>query len=119
MPRVLPAAGLVLPFFVIGVVVGVASAAVHATWWGLPLAIAATATTAYVAPAGWRARIPFVLGWAAVVGLLSVPTSEGDYLIAGDVSGYALLGFGVVLVVTGFVTLPPPRRNSSPDASTS
>jgi len=118
-PRVLLAAGVVVPFLVVGLVVGVASAAVHATWWGLPLAIAATATTAYVAPAGWRARVPFALGWAAVVGVLSVPTSEGDYLIAGDVSGYALLGLGVVLVVAGFVTLPQPRRNSSPGPSTS
>jgi hypothetical protein len=113
--RVLLAAGLV----VIGLAVGIASAGVHATWWGLPLALVTTAVTAFALPGGWTRRVPFVLGWAAAVSVLAVPTAEGDLVISGDVSGYALLGFGVMLVVAGFVTLPQPRTNVSREVPTS
>ncbi len=115
MPRVVLAAGLLL----LGLAVGLASVAVHATWWGLPLALTTTAVSAYAAPSGWAGRLPFVLGWAVVVGVLAMPRGEGDFLIAGDVSGYTLLGFGVVLVVAGFVTLPPPRNNAPSDPPSS
>ncbi len=115
MPRVVLAASLLL----LGLAVGLASVAVHPTWWGLPLALVATTVTAYAAPRGWAGRLPFVLGWASVIAVLTMPRSEGDFLIASDVHGYALIGFAVVLVVGGFVTLPPPRNNapSAPSSS--
>jgi hypothetical protein len=115
MLRVALAVGLLI----VGLAVGLASVAVHATWWGLPLALAATALTAYAAPGGWSARLPFVLGWAVVVGALAVPRGEGDFVIAGDVNGYALLGFGLVLVVAGFATLPAPGNNARSGAPSS
>ncbi|MDQ4051503.1 MAG: DUF6113 family protein [Actinomycetota bacterium] len=102
-----------------GLVVGVASVAVHNTWWGLPLALAATAATAYALPGGWTRRAPFVLGWSAVVAALALPRPEGDFVIAGDVNGYVLLGFGLVLLVAGLVTLPPPRPGTPVDTSSS
>jgi hypothetical protein len=106
--RALAAAGLL----VAGLAVGLASVAVHATWWGLPLALVTTAVTAYAARGGWIARLPFVLGWALVVGWLSVPRAEGDFVIASDLSGYVLLGFGLALVVAAVATLPAPRANA-------
>ena len=108
--------GLAVGLLVVGLAVGLASVAVHSLWWGLPLALPATALTAYAAPSGWAGRLPFVLGWAAVVGLLSVPRGEGDFVIAGDVSGYALIGFGVMVVVAAFATLPAPRTSVAPYA---
>ena len=110
---------LTVGLLVLGLAVGLASVAVHSTWWGLPLAVVTTALTAYAAPAGWKTRIPFVLGWAVVVAVLAVPRSEGDFLIASDVPGYALLGFGLVLVVAGFATMPPPRKKGPSDGAPS
>lgn len=104
---------------IVGLAVGLAAVAVHALWWGLPLAVATTALTAYAAPGGWWARLPFALGWAAMVGVLSVPHADGGFLIAGDLNGYVLLGLGVSVLVASFVTLPLPRNNASSDAATS
>ena len=115
MLRIAQAVGLL----VVGLAVGLASVAVHPTWWGLPLALVTTAVTAYAAPGGWTGRLPFVLGWAVVVGALAVPRGEGDFVIADDVSGYALLGFGLMLVVAAFATLPPPRNNAPSGAPSS
>ncbi len=95
--------------FVLGLVVGVGSVALHRFWWGLLLAIAATATTAYALPPGW-ARISFAIGWVAIVGCLAVPLDKGGYVIEGDVRGYSLLGFAVALAVAAMVSLPPLRR---------
>lgn len=110
--RVVLAAGML----VAGLAVGLSSVAVHATWWGLPLALAASGSAAYAAPGGWSARLPFALGWAAVVGWMAVPRGEGDFVIASDVAGYVLLEFGLVLVVAALVTLPSPRTNAGSGA---
>ena len=106
----LVAALVALALLAAGVVVGVASVLVHHSWWGLPLLVAATATTAYALPPGWSTRLPFVAGWALAVARLMSPRAEGDYLVGADVAGYLLLGWGLALVVTGFATLPAPRR---------
>ncbi len=111
--------GLAVGLLVVGLAVGLASVAVHSLWWGLPLALVATALTAYAAPQGWAGRLPFVLGWAVVVAVLAVPRGEGDFLIAGDVHGYALTGFGLMVVVAALVTLPPPRRNAPSESGSS
>jgi hypothetical protein len=96
----------------LGLVVGLSSVALHHYWWGLLLAIAATTTTAYALPPGWWARMPFAFGWVAMVGYLALPRDEGDYVIAADAQGYALLAFAVALPVAAMVTLRPLRRGS-------
>jgi hypothetical protein len=95
---------------VLGVVVGLSSVALHQRWWGLLIAIPATAAEAYALPRGWWARMPFAVGWVAMVGYLALPRDEGDYAIAGDAQGYTLLGFAVALLVAAAVTLQPLRR---------
>jgi hypothetical protein len=105
--NILAAAGT----FVLGVMVGLSSVALHHYWWGLTLAIATTGTTAYALPQG-SARLPFALGWVGIVGYLAFARDQGGYVIAGDLQGYALLGFGVALLVAAMVTLPPLRRGS-------
>jgi hypothetical protein len=97
---------------VLGLVVGLSSAALHQRWWGLLLAILATAAEAYALPSGWWARMPFATGWVAMVGYLANPRNEGDYVIATDPQGYALLAFAVALLVASMVTLRPLRRGS-------
>ena len=96
------AAGLVLA----GALTGVAAVALHQLWWGLLLVFAATLAAVVALPAGWWSRLAFVLGLDAVVGWLTVPTDEGDYLISGDWQGYGLLAFGLVLLVAALATLP-------------
>lgn len=103
--RVLAAAGLLL----LGAVAGVAATAVHALWWGLLLGVAATVATAVAARPGMT-RIAFSAGWVAVVGVLSVPRGEGDYVIGQDLPGYVLLATALALVVTSVATLPARRR---------
>jgi hypothetical protein len=95
---------------VVGAVTGVATVALHDLGWGLALGIAATVLTAIALPPGWWSRLAFAVGWAALVGWLTVPRPEGDYVISQDLPGYVVLGLGVLLLVLGVATLPRPRR---------
>ena len=110
--KLLVAVGLL----VLGVAAGIATVAVHELSWGLPLGVAATAVTVYALPPGWSTRLAFVVGWVAIVGWLTVPRPEGDYLISQDWPGYTVLVLGLVILVAGIATLPRPRR-PEPDAS--
>ncbi len=102
--RVLAALGLVL----VGAATGIATVALHQLPWGFALAAAATLVTAIALPPGWWSRLAFVIGWVAMVGWLTVPRSEGDYLISQDWQGYSVLGIGLILLVFGIATLPRP-----------
>lgn len=102
-----------------GAVVGLAAVALHTIWWGLLLGALATAATVYALPAGWWLRASFGVGWAALVGYLSVPRPEGDYVISADANGYLLLGLAVVVLVVSLATLPrPSTRPASRRADT-
>ncbi|GAA4697722.1 hypothetical protein [Nocardioides conyzicola] len=109
--KLLAAVGLLL----VGAATAVATIAVHELVWGFVLALAATAVTVFALPPGWWSRLAFVAGWVVMVGWLTVPRAEGDYLISQDWQGYGVLGFGMVLLVVGLATLPRPGR-SAPDA---
>ena len=100
------AAGLLLA----GAVTGITTVAVHELVWGFVLATAATVLTVFALPPGWWTRLAFVAGWVVMVGWLTVPRPEGDYLISQDWQGYAVLGLGMVLLVVGVATLPRPSR---------
>lgn len=100
--RLLAAAGLL----VAGAVTGVATVALHELWWGFALAVAAVVATTVALPPGWRSRLAFVVGFGAMVGWLTVPRSEGDYVVSQDWQGYGLLVFAFVLLVGALATLP-------------
>ncbi|WP_341924588.1 hypothetical protein [Nocardioides psychrotolerans] len=104
--KVLAALGLLLG----GLAVGLASVALHSLWWGLLLGVAATSAALWALPPGWWLRAPFGAGWAIMAAFLSVPRPEGDYVISADGQGYALLGFGVAVLVFSLATLPAPGR---------
>jgi hypothetical protein len=94
-----------LSCFVGGAATGVASVAVHAQWWGLLLALAATAANMVALPGGWWRRLPFAAGWFLAVAVLTPERPEGDYLIAGNAVGYVLLGAALAVLVSGMVGL--------------
>lgn len=104
--RWLAAVGLLLA----GAATGVAVVALHPIGWGLALGLVATAVAVAALPAGWWSRLAFVLGWDGIVGWLTFPRPEGDYVISQDGPGYTVLGAALVLVVVGIATLPRPRR---------
>ena len=105
-----------LGLLVVGVVTGIATVALHDLTGWFVLATAATLVTVYALPPGWWSRLAFVVGWVAIVGWLTVPRSEGDYLISQDWQGYAVLGLGLLILVTGIATLPrpAPREPAAP-----
>ena len=97
-----------VPLFGLGVGTGLASVALHEVWWGMVLAVCATAATLLGLPPGWWSRLSFALGWAALVGWVVSPRPEGDYAIGQDPAGYTLIGIALLALVFGLVTLPRP-----------
>ena len=101
---------MALGLLIAGVVVGGASVVVHDTWVGFVLATSATASCSWALPGGWVARLPFGVGWVAVLAYVLHPRPEGDYLVAADLRGYLLMGFGLALLLFSIVTVRPIRR---------
>lgn len=101
-----------------GAAAGVGAVALHQRWWGLALAVVTSLVLLVAAPAGWT-RLTFAVGFTGVVGLLTVPRGEGDYLVGATASGYTLLVVALVVLVVALATLPRPggagdRRNRRP-----
>ena len=105
----------VVACLLLGVGVSVCTVLVHGYPWGLVLGLAATAATLVALPGGWWARLPFALGWVAVLVVLTPQRPEGDYLVAGDAGGYVLLAGGAGVLAGGMVGLLS-RRAQAPDA---
>lgn len=101
----------------LGVLGGTATVLVHRYWWGLALGVVVALLTARVLPARPGGRLAFVAGFAGVVLWLTRSRPEGDYLIAQDAHGYALLIAVVVLVLSSALTLDR-RTPASSEAST-
>jgi hypothetical protein len=93
-----------------GAVTGTAAVAVHQRWWGLLLVAAAVVATQVALPPGWWSRLPFALGFVAVLGVAMTPRAEGDYLVPGNARGYVLLAVGLVAFLIAVATLPRPGR---------
>jgi len=98
--------------FLGGAVIGCCAVFLHGYWWGLLLAVSTTAALLVTIPGGWWRRLPFALGWVAVLFALAAERPEGDYLVAQTTSGYLLLGSGVGVLLAGVVGL---RRHPEPD----
>lgn len=107
--RILPHAGAAL----LGAAVALASVAVHRTAvlhlpLGLLLAIATTFLVAWtLRPSATRSRLAssYSLGWLVLFGVVVLGRPEGDYALAGDLDGYALMGAGFLLVVVAVTSL--------------
>ncbi|WP_372734779.1 hypothetical protein [Nocardioides sp.] len=103
---------LVLAALGTGVTASVAAVMVHPRWWGLLLAIAAVLAATRAWSPGWQ-RVAFAAGFVVVLGFAMTPKAEGDYLIASDAQGYALLALGLGVVAAAVATLPRPIRPRS------
>lgn len=102
---------------VVGVLVGLASVGVHRSTVPLGLLLAVVTT---VAVPWWllrsrhrRTAASYVVGWLAVFAVVVVGRPEGDYALAQDLPGYALMAAAVALVVVGLVGASGPRRSGT------
>ena len=102
------AAALLL--LVAGAATGLAAVVLHGLWWGLLLAAVATLAVLMALGGEWWTRLPFGLGWVACLAAMYTPRAEGDFVIAGDLPGYALVGLAIVVFVVSVVTVARPRR---------
>ncbi|GGR51622.1 hypothetical protein J2S40_000554 [Nocardioides luteus] len=109
-------AGLLLGLVVgvVGLVVGVAAVAVHPWWWGLLLALAASSATLAALPRG-VSRIAYAAAWAIVIALAATPRPAGGYAIAGDLEGYLMIFWAVLMIVVATATVS--RRRPQADAA--
>jgi hypothetical protein len=96
---------------VVGAAVGLCVVLLHDYWWGLLLGVATTAALLVALPPTWWGRLAFALGWVVVLWRATTERAEGDYLVSADVSGYGLLGFGLLVLVAGIAGL---RRRPVP-----
>ena len=95
----------------VGAVTALAAVALHERAWALVLAVVATAAALAAAPPGW-ARSGYAAGWVLLVGYLTFPRPEGDYVLTQDLRGYAVLLTALVAFVVALATLPRPRRTA-------
>ncbi len=98
----------------LGVLVAVASVAVHRT--SLPLGLVVGLTTTF-AVAWWLLRSShprtvgsYVAGWLGVLVLALAGRPEGDFVLASDLPGYTLMLAALPLLVVALVGLAGRRR---------
>ncbi|MER7557577.1 hypothetical protein ABTZ46_11580 [Nocardioides sp. NPDC126508] len=96
--------GGVVAGLLLGLLVGVAAVAVHPWWWGLLLALAASSAMLLALPRG-ASRIAYAAAWAIVVALAATPRPTGGYAVAGDVEGYLLISWAVLMIVVATATV--------------
>jgi uncharacterized protein DUF6113 len=104
---------------VLGLAVALASVTVHregTSHLGLLLAVG---TTVLVAWALRQQPIPhlaasYSAGWLVLFGIVLFGRPEGDYVIASDLDGYAMMVTGFVLVLVAVVSLGGAREPRSP-----
>jgi hypothetical protein len=60
-----------------------------------------------------RTAASYVAGWLVVLAVVVAGRPEGDYLLAADLPGYALLGSALLLAVVGLVSLAGGRGSST------
>ena len=97
----------------VGFATALATVAVHDSWGWLLLGLGATGLALHALGPGWHTRLPFGLGWAALVLVVAPTRAEGDYVLSSDPSGYAVLAVAVAVLVWSVATLPRPRRRPS------
>jgi hypothetical protein len=52
-----------------------------------------------------RAAASYCLGWVILLGLVLVGRPEGDFALASDAAGYALMGVGLLIAAVGVTAL--------------
>ena len=90
--------------FVVGVLTSLSVLALYQSWWWLGVALVGTIAVLVAPPDGGWLRIPFALGWVCVVvfGVLGKP--EGDFVLASNARGYAVLVGGLAVLIGAALT---------------
>ena len=100
-----------------GVLVAVAAVAVHRSVF--PLGLLLGVVTSYAVPwwmlrgAAPRTASAYALGWLAAFAVVVAGRPEGDFALARDLRGLALMVAGVGVVIVGLVGLIGARRSST------
>jgi len=104
---------------VLGLAVCLASVVVHRSRLagfpaGLVLAVGATLVTAWWLRTSSRPRVTvsYAAGWLLLFALALQPRAEGDYALASDLEGYALMGAGLVLGILALTALTGSSRTA-------
>jgi hypothetical protein len=99
----------------LGVLVALAAVGVHRSLFPLGLLLAVATTWAVpwrqLRSAWPRTAASYCAGWLAMFALVLAGRPEGDYAVAGDLAGYALMATGFLLVVVGIVALAGSSRH--------
>ncbi len=106
--RALGAAAAIL-VLVVALLSATAAVLVHGHAWGLVLGWLAGAAALWALPSTWWGRPVFAFGWILVLLRVLFPRPEGDFLVAGDLSGYLLLASGLVFTVVAALGVRPGR----------
>ena len=110
-----------LACLLLGAAVALAAVAVHRSAFpaGLVLALLTTYAVSW-----WLLRSPrrrtaasYVLGWLAVLVVVVLGRPEGDYALASDFEGYALLVAGLPLMLVGILSLAGGRSSRDDGAA--
>lgn len=94
----------------LGLVTATAAVVLHDITWTLGLAAVATFSTVWALPRGIPGRVPYALGWMAVLAVAVSPTAAGGYLLGSTTSGYVVLVLGLVAFSVSIATFPLKRR---------
>lgn len=93
----------------LGVVVGLAAVIAHrsAPPWGLLLSAVASLAAAWWLLGSRHPRLAgtYAAGWVALLAYVVAARPEGDFAVAADLEGYALLATGALVLGTGIVGL--------------
>lgn len=100
-----------LAALVLGIATAAAAVVLHDITWTAVLEWIATLLTLRALPAGLPGRLPYALGWMAVLAVAVTRTPGGGYLIESSTSGYAVLVLGLVVLSVGIATYPLKRRS--------
>ena len=96
-----------------GVAVGVATLALHRSTTGVVIAMTTTLAVMWAIHWWVAGGAPaFAAGWLTALLVAVAGRGEGDYVVSADAWGWLLMGFGVVVLVTGFAWGRLPARRS-------
>jgi len=102
-----------LAAFVVGIAVGLLALDVHRAIfpWGLLVAIASTYAVPWWLTGSHRpaTAATYSVGWLVVFGVAIAGRPEGDFVVAADLEGYALMGVALILVLVAVVALARSR----------
>jgi len=107
----------------VGVAVAVSAVVVHrSAVLHLPIGLTLGLVTTFVTSWAMRELLPglassYAVGWVIAFGFVILGRPEGDYAVASDLRGYALMAAGLAMVVVGVTSVSSRHPRSAPLAT--